>query len=97
MVVNVRGKAAVRGGRCEPRRRTRVNRRRRVVIPGDIRTRVLILPWDKSERNLSTALAVSGMKMARAWLGLRNGTGELLGAHHPSGLESGSTGRAASG
>ncbi len=38
-----------------------------------------MLPWDKSEGNLPTALAVPGMKMARAWLGLCNGTGELLG------------------
>jgi hypothetical protein len=30
--------------------------------------------------NLFTALAVPGMKIARAWLGLCNGTGELLGA-----------------
>jgi hypothetical protein len=80
MVVNVRGKAVVRGGRYEPRRRTRVNHRRRVVKPGGIKTRVLMLSWDESEGNLSTALAVPGMKMARAWLGLCNGTGELLGA-----------------
>src|SRR5690349_2398130 len=79
MVVNVRGKAVVRGGRCEPRRRTRVNHRRRVVKPGDIKTGALMLSRDQSERNLSTALAVSGMKMARAWFGLCNGTGELLG------------------
>jgi hypothetical protein len=39
-----------------------------------------MLFWDKLERNLSTALAVPGMKMARAWFGLCNGTGELLGA-----------------
>lgn len=39
-----------------------------------------MLSWDKSEGYLSTALAVPGMKMARAWLGLCNGTGELLGA-----------------
>lgn len=45
-----------------------------------IKTRALMLPWDKSEGNLSTALAVPGMKMARAWLGLCNGTGELLSA-----------------
>ena len=37
-----------------------------------------MLSWDKPEGNLFTALAVSGMKMARAWLGLCNGTGELL-------------------
>jgi hypothetical protein len=37
-----------------------------------------MLFWDKPEGNLSTALAVSGMKMARAWLGLCDGTGELL-------------------
>jgi hypothetical protein len=80
MVVNVRGKAVVRGGRCEPRRRTRVNHRRRVVKPGDIKTGALMLSWDKSEGNLFTALAVSGMKVARAWFGLCNGTGELLGA-----------------
>jgi hypothetical protein len=80
MVVNVRGKAVVRGGRCEPRRRTRVNHRRRVVKLGGIKTRALMLSWDKSEGNLLTALAVPGMKMARAWFGLCNGTGELLGA-----------------
>jgi hypothetical protein len=80
MVVNVRGKAVVRGGRYEPRRRMRVNHRRRVVKPGGIKTRALMLFWDKSEGNLSTALAVPGMKMARAWFGLCNGTGELLGA-----------------
>jgi hypothetical protein len=39
-----------------------------------------MLSWDESEGNLSTALAVPGMKMARAWLGLCNGTGELLSA-----------------
>ena len=39
-----------------------------------------MLSWDESEGNLFTALAVPGMKMARAWLGLCNGTGELLGA-----------------
>ena len=38
-----------------------------------------MLSWDKSEGDLPTALAVPGMKMARAWLGLCNGTGELLG------------------
>jgi hypothetical protein len=80
MVVNVRGKAVVRGGRYEPRRRTRVNHRRRVVKPGGIKTRALMLSWDKPEGNLLTALAVPGMKMARAWLGLCDGTGELLGA-----------------
>ncbi len=57
-----------------------MNHRRRVVKLGDIETRALMLFWDKSEGNLSTALAVSGMKMARAWLGLCDGTGELLGA-----------------
>src|SRR2546421_12753243 len=80
MVVNVCGKAVVRGGRYEPRRRTRVNHRRRVVKPGGIKTGALMLSWDESEGNLSTALAVPGMKMARAWLGLCNGTGELLSA-----------------
>ena len=39
-----------------------------------------MLSWDQSEGNLPTALAVPGMKMARAWLGLCKGTGELLGA-----------------
>ena len=78
MVVNIRGKAVVRGGRYEPRRRTRVNHRRRVVKLGDIETGALMLSWDKSEGYLFTALVVSGMKMARAWLGLCNGTGELL-------------------
>lgn len=39
-----------------------------------------MLSWDKSEGNLPTALAVPGMKVARAWFGLCNGTGELLGA-----------------
>lgn len=39
-----------------------------------------MLPWDKSEGNLFTALAVPGMKVARAWFGLCNGTGELLSA-----------------
>jgi hypothetical protein len=57
-----------------------VNHRRRVVKPGGIRTGALTLSWDKSERNLSTALAVPGMKVARSWLGLCNGTGELLGS-----------------
>jgi hypothetical protein len=57
-----------------------VNHRRRVVKPGDIKTRALMLSWDEPEGNLSTALAVSGMKMARAWLGLCDGTGEPLGA-----------------
>jgi hypothetical protein len=78
MVVSVRGKAVERGGRYEPRRRTKVNHRRRVVTLGDIKTRALTLSWDKPEGYLFTALAVSGMKMARAWLGLCKGTGELL-------------------
>ncbi len=55
-----------------------MNHRRRVVRLGGIKTRALMLSWDKPEGNLSTALAVSGMKMARAWFGLCNGTGELL-------------------
>jgi hypothetical protein len=37
-----------------------------------------MLSWDKPEGYLFTALVVSGMKMARAWLGLCKGTGELL-------------------
>jgi hypothetical protein len=37
-----------------------------------------MLSWDNPEGNLFTTLAVSGMKMARAWLGLCKGTGELL-------------------
>jgi hypothetical protein len=45
---------------------------------GDIKTGALMLSWDKPEGNLFTALAVSGMKRARAWLGLCKGTGELL-------------------
>lgn len=56
-----------------------MNHRRRVVKPGDIKTGALMLSRDQSEGYLSTALAVSGMKMARAWFGLCNGTGELLG------------------
>jgi hypothetical protein len=56
-----------------------VNHRRRVVTLGGIKTRALMLSWDESEGNLFTALAVPGMKMARAWFGLCNGTGELLG------------------
>jgi hypothetical protein len=79
MVVSVRGKAVERGGRYEPRRRTKVNHRRCVVKLGDIKTGALTLPWDKPEGYLFTALVVSGMKMARAWLGLCKGTGELLG------------------
>ena len=78
MVVSVCGKAVGKDGRCEPRRRTRVNHRRRVVKLSDIKTGALMLSWDKPEGYLFTALAVSGMKMARAWLGLCNGTGELL-------------------
>jgi hypothetical protein len=39
-----------------------------------------MLSRDQSEGNLFTALAVSGMKVARAWLGLCSGTGELLDA-----------------
>jgi hypothetical protein len=45
---------------------------------GDIKTGALMPSWDKPEGYLFTALAVSGMKMARAWLGLCKGTGELL-------------------
>lgn len=56
-----------------------MNHRRRVVKPGDIKTGALMLSWDESEGNLFTALAVSGMKVARACFGLCNGTGELLG------------------
>lgn len=55
-----------------------MNHRRRVVTLGDIKTGALMLSWDKPEGYLFTALAVSGMKVARAWLGLCNGTGELL-------------------
>lgn len=88
-MVNVRGKAVVRGGRYEPRRRTKVNHRRRVVKPGGIKTGALMLSWDESEGNLFTALAVPGMKMARAWLGLCNGTGELLGATRVPGVGTG--------
>jgi hypothetical protein len=78
MVVSVCGKAVARGGRCEPRRRTKVNHRRRVVKLGDIKTGALMLSWDKPKGYLFTALAVSGMKVARAWFGLCSGTGELL-------------------
>jgi hypothetical protein len=39
-----------------------------------------MLSWDKSDGNLFTGLAVSGMKVARAQSGLHNGTGELLDA-----------------
>lgn len=55
-----------------------MNHRGRVVKPGGIKTGALMLFRDESEGYLSTALAVPGMKMARAWLGLCNGTGELL-------------------
>ena len=55
-----------------------MNHRRRVVKLGGIKTGALMLSWDKPERYLFTALVVSGMKVARAWLGLRDGTGELL-------------------
>jgi len=55
-----------------------VNHRRRVVKLGDIKTGALMLSWDKPEGYLFTALAVSGMKVARAWFGLCSGTGELL-------------------
>lgn len=44
----------------------------------DIKTGALMLSWDEPEGNLFTAVAVSGMKMARAWLRLCKGTGELL-------------------
>jgi hypothetical protein len=43
-----------------------------------------MLSWNKPEGNLFTTLAVSGMKMARAWLGLCKGTGELLDMVHVS-------------
>ena len=46
-----------------------MNHRRRVVKPGGIKTGALMLSWDESEGNLFTALAVPGMKMARACLG----------------------------
>lgn len=55
-----------------------MNHRRRVVKLGGIKTRALMLSWDESGGYLFTALAVPGMKMARAWFGLCNGTGELL-------------------
>jgi hypothetical protein len=51
-----------------------VNHRRRVVKLGDIKTGALMLSWDKPKGYLFTALAVSGMKVARAWLGLLHGT-----------------------
>lgn len=47
---------------------------------GGIKTGASMLFRDESEGYLFTALAVPGMKMARAWLGLCNGTGELLDA-----------------
>ena len=56
----------------------KVNHRRRVVTLGDIKTGALMPSWDKSKGYLFTALVVSGMKMARVWLGLCKGTGELL-------------------
>jgi hypothetical protein len=43
-----------------------------------------MLFWDEPDGNLSTGLAVSGMKVARARSGLHNGTGELLGAKQRS-------------
>ena len=49
MVVNVRGKAVVRGDRYERRRRTKVNHRRRVVKPSGIKTGALMLSWDEAE------------------------------------------------
>lgn len=55
-----------------------MNHRRRVVRLGGIKTGALMVFWDQSEGYLCTALAVSGMKVARAWFGLCNGTGELL-------------------
>lgn len=49
------------------------------LIEGDIKTRALMLSWDKPGGCLLTGLAVSGMKVARAQSRLRNGTGELSG------------------
>jgi hypothetical protein len=44
----------------------------------DIKTRVPLLPWDKSGGDLLTALAVSGTKVARARFRRWHGTWETL-------------------
>src|SRR5215218_68914 len=44
----------------------------------DIETRVPLLLWDKSGRNLLTALAVSGIEVARARFRRQRGTWERL-------------------
>ena len=49
----------------------------------DIKTRVLLLPWDKSGGDLLTALAVSGTKVARARFRLQHGTRETLASIWP--------------
>ena len=66
-----------------------MNHRRRVVKLGDIKTGALMLSWDKPKGYLFTALAVSGMKVARAWFGLCSGTGELLDTIRFSLIEAG--------
>ena len=53
-----------------------MNHRRRVVKLGDIKTGALMLSWDKPKGYLFTALAVSGMKVARARPRLLCGTRE---------------------
>jgi hypothetical protein len=42
----------------------------------DIKTRFVILAWDKSGGSLLTAQMVSGMEVARAWVRLLHGTWE---------------------
>ena len=63
-----------------------MNHRRRVVKLGDIETGALMLSWDKPEGYLFTALAVSGMKVARARFRRRCGTWEPLAAMLPTGV-----------
>ena len=51
--------------RCEPRRRTQVNRRGRVEKDqDDIGTRVAKLPWEEPKGSLQTTWAVSGIQAA---------------------------------
>jgi hypothetical protein len=76
-VLSVAETARCQRVRCGSRRRAKAispwKRRKRI---GDIKTGVESLPRDGSGGSLLTGQAVSGVKVARAWSGLSDGTGE---------------------
>lgn len=82
----MRKRRAVERVRCEPRRRAKANQpmtgRKRT---DDIKTGVESLPRDELGGNLSTARAVSGLKVARARFRLWCGTWEPALRYRPAG------------